>query len=104
MKTWGTSNFAYKIGGKVEKALKKEELKLKNSGRARPDFRVHIILITNSVIHKLAPPNSIQENVSLSLFLEHTMALIPPEDTKVAAASLDCLTAPSKLEGKQLKT
>lgn len=35
--------------------------------------------------------------------LVHTMALIPPEDTNVAAASLDCRTAPSKSEGKQLK-
>lgn len=31
------------------------------------------------------------------------MALIPPEDTKKAAASPDCRTAPSKSEGKQLK-
>lgn len=33
----------------------------------------------------------------------HTMALIPPEDTNAALASLDCRTAPSKSEGKQLK-
>lgn len=33
----------------------------------------------------------------------HTMALIPPEDTNKAAASLDCRTAPSKSKGKQLK-
>jgi hypothetical protein len=35
--------------------------------------------------------------------LEHTIALIPPEDTNDAAASLDCITAPSKSGGKQLK-
>lgn len=31
------------------------------------------------------------------------MALIPPEDTKLAPASLDWRTAPSKSEGKQLR-
>lgn len=35
--------------------------------------------------------------------LEHTMALIPPEDTNEAVAWLDCITAPSKSGGKQLK-
>jgi hypothetical protein len=31
------------------------------------------------------------------------MALIPPEDTNKALAWLDCRTAPSKSEGRQLK-
>lgn len=32
-----------------------------------------------------------------------TMALIPPDETKSAVAWPDCWTAPSKLDGKQLK-
>lgn len=39
----------------------------------------------------------------IKYFVAHTMALIPPEATNSALASLDCRTAPSKSEGKQLK-
>lgn len=60
----------------------------------------------NIISSSLNSSNTLQENPIINHHYNFTgtptMALVPPASTNEAVARLDCRTAPSKSEGKQL--